>query len=191
MGNWNPATAGERVQEQAFTDGDGGNEREVCQNFDEVFARHEKWFRVLPEVSGWYVGARPHVQPRQPRIDRILLPSRELMAAGWHLGPVGVEIKRPGEKIGRAICQALDYAHAVFPISGGCTVSLEWIFIWPFDKAIGDIASIMSQNRIGSARSWNGVDIQLKTDSLNILNATPGTITQISTPRCGYKVGSR
>lgn len=191
MGSWNQSTAGERIHEQAFTDGEGGCEAEVWRDFDEVFRLHERWFRVLPEVTGWYVGPRPHILPKQPRIDRILLPSRELMAAGWRLGPVGVECKRKGEKIGPAICQALDYSHAVFPISGGCTVALEWIFIWPIDKVTGDIASIMSQNRIGCARSWNGVDIQLKTDSLNILEATPGNITRISTPRCGYKVGSR
>lgn len=182
---------GEKIHEQAFTDCAGGTEAEVCQGFDGVFALNHRWFRVLSEVPGWYVSARPRREIKQPRIDRILLPTRELMAEGWCLGPVGVELKRGGEKIGRAVCQALDYANAAFPISGGCTVYLEWVFIWPITSVTGDIASIMTQNRIGWASSWNGVEIVLKAGGGNVLRCNPDQVHSVSRPACGYKAGSR
>ncbi len=185
------AYIGERFHEQIRTDGKGGVEADVWLDFDEVFQRHSKWFTILREVRGWYVGARPHCPVQQPRIDRILMPTKALRECGWHMGPVGVECKRRDEKIGRAVCQALDYSHSAFPLTAGLTVNLEWIFIWPVSGVTGDLASIMAQNRIGWASSWNGVDVQLKGGDGKILDATPENIQHIRTPRCGYKVGSR
>lgn len=182
---------GEHVTSLATTDAGKAIESEVWNDFDAVFRLHDKWFTVIREVEGWYISGRSHVQPKRPRIDRILLPTANLRGCGWDLGPVGIECKRQGDKLGPAVCQAIDYSHAVFPITGGLTVNLEWIFVWPVSSVSGDVASIMSQNRIGWASSWNGVDVQLKAGDCNALDVTPSSIISIKTPKCGYKVGSR
>lgn len=118
------------------------------------------------------------------------MPTRELRNdCGWNIGPVGVELKRESEKIGRAVCQCLDYSHAVFPLTGGLTCMLEWVFVWPVESVTGDLASVMVQNRIGWGCSYRG-EIVLKCGGLNILKADAGK-ARFNRPTAGYKQGSR
>lgn len=177
--------------EAAYTETGDAEEAVVAESFDTLLDRLDRWFSVEREVVGWYMSNRIKVDAKRPRIDRILRPKRELLRKGWRLGPVGVELKREGAKIGPAISQALDYSHAVFPFSDvGSTVCLEWVFIWPVKKVTGDLASVMAQNRIcWACTSWDG-GLQLQDATRTILIATPSG-AEYKQPVCGYKVGSR
>ena len=115
-------------------------------------------FWLCKEVCGAFVQPRPCQNDRTLhglRIDRLLLPSPKLRELGWEYGAIGIEVKKSGVKIGPAISQAIDYSRAVWtlPDFGNIRVWLDWIFIWPMVKQHGPIASVLAQNRIGSASS--------------------------------------
>ncbi len=180
----------ERIYNAAFTENGGGDESDVAADFDASVATLSRWFTCEREVTGWYVSQRARIELKRPRIDRILLPTRELRNdCGWDLGPIGIEMKRRSEKIGRAVSQALDYSHAVFPVCGWVTCMLEWVFIWPVASVTGDWASVMVQNRIGWA-SYDFESFILAAGGMNVLRADSSTAT-FHKPKCGYKVGSR
>ena len=178
-----------KAYEQSRMIGEHANESDCWAEFDATMQTLEQYFVVHREVTGWYTQGRPHCQPKRPRIDRIISPREPLRALGWDLGPVGVECKRSHEKAGPAISQAIDYQRALFPISGSLTVSLEWVFIWPMEDPKGDIASIMSNQRIGFMSPL--------ADGITF-GCGDGFIQRVTTsgvryrrPQCGYKVGSR
>lgn len=104
-------------------------------------------FRSYAEVPGYYLAARIHRQPKSARIDRILFPTPKLRDAGWST-PIGVELKRSGERVGAAVSQAIDYTYAAFEVAG-TFVHLELIFLWPLEKQGYAIKSVMTQNGIG------------------------------------------
>lgn len=176
--------------EQARTVGNHSVETDCWSEFDAVMATLDVYFKVMKEVTGWYLQPRSHCQPKQPRIDRILLPREPLRAQGWDLGPVGVECKRSGEKLGPVISQAIDYQRAVFPIHGGMTVNLEWTFIWPSGVVAGDLGSIMAQQRIGHMQPrGNGIEFGCGDGYAQSISVEYGV--RYRRPSCGYKVGSR
>lgn len=176
--------------ERARAAGNHAAEADCWADFDDVMAKLVDYFGVLREVTGWYIQPRAHVAPKQPRIDRILTPKKALRDAGWDIGPVGVECKKSGEKLGPAISQAIDYGRAVFPISGSCTVNLEWIFLWPSGVVAGDIGSIMAQQRIGHMqRLGDGIEFGCGDGYARTVSVEYGV--HYRRPTCGYKVGSR
>lgn len=90
------------------------------------------------------------------RIDRVLVPTPELIDRGWTAGEIGVEIKRSGERIGPPIAQALDYRRALWQIPsthGPRNIRLSYVFIWPCQGSGGNLASIMQQHRVGTVHS--------------------------------------
>ncbi len=148
-------------------------------------------FRVFREVQGYYMAARPERQAKDARIDRILVPTKEMQHLGW-TATIGIEGKRSGADMGPAICQAIDYTWAVFRC-GSIYLYPEYIFLWPAEKATGVVASIMAQNRIGVARP------PTKHRGLNFIYADTNVITfhadkdaEIQQPPgAGRKTGSR
>lgn len=126
--------------------GDWADEAGACAEFDRRIAG-SGLFRSYPEVNGFYLAARVHRQPKSARIDRILIPTPKLKDAGW-TSTIGVEIKASGEKLGPALCQAIDYTYAAFDI-GGTFVHPEMIFLWPLQKQTRAVKSVMVQNGIG------------------------------------------
>lgn len=133
-------------------------EENACGEFDGMLntCRNDEgahWFRVEREVIGSLM--QPHAfcnECYSVRIDRVLIPLLPAIQAGWRWGSIGVECKNSGVKIGRAVCQALDYRRSVFKLSSGNICALDQVFIWPVDRVSGDIASVMMQNRIGIVR---------------------------------------
>lgn len=181
-----------RIFEQARTTGGHAVETDCWAEFDAVMGSLENYFGVQREVTGWYLQPRSHCKPKQPRIDRIITPKRPLIQAGWDLGPVGVECKRSGEKLGPIISQCLDYQKAVFPIGHGYSVCLEWVFVWPSGVVPGDIGSIMAQQRIGTMQPLplgRGVALGCGDGFDNTISVDHGV--RYRRPVCGYKVGSR
>lgn len=147
-------------------------------------------FRVFKQITGHYVHPRYGTAIKAPRIDRILWPLEALIKQGWDIGPIGVECKRSGEKIGPPISQMLDYSRALWQMPTGTVVHCKWVFLWPLGTVGGPIASIMAQNRLGSAiNSWSG-RLQLSTGGQNFASFVDGKV-DLRPIRCGDKVGSR
>ena len=176
-------TAGQFVDEPAS-----------CQAFDDAIER-SGWFRVHREVRGEYLFRRPGCEQAQPRIDRILVPTSVAMAAGWSMGFVGVEIKKSGTKLGKIVAQCMDYATACWRMPNGCRYVTEWVFIFPAEQPIGDLASVMAQHRIGTAktgysRGEGRSGIILQAGGLNVFENVYGAAS-CKPPVSGTKVGSR
>lgn len=101
-------------------------------------------------MEGRYQYFRPGQDLQTPRIDRILLPNSRLKEAGWTLGPIGVELKRSGTKLGPPFCQLVSYSHATFKI-GNTWIVPEWYFLWPAERLTGPLQSILAGQRCGGA----------------------------------------
>lgn len=132
------------------TSGYWQTEQEAAQAFDNAIEDLGGLFRVYKEVEGRYQYFRPAQDLKTPRIDRILVPTTELKLAGWDLGPIGVELKKSGAKLGPPLCQLIDYTHATWNLNGNWVV-LEWYFLWPVDKLTGPLQSILAGQRCGGA----------------------------------------
>ncbi len=127
------------------------------------------------------------------RIDRVLIPLLPAMQMGWRWGCVGVEIKKSDTKLGKAVCQALDYRRSVFRLPNGNLTMLDQVFIWPVDEVSGDIASVMMQNRVGIARyDEDCYAIQFMFNGVIALGMRGGFRCNASVlDSAGRKVGSR
>ena len=181
------------ISERLATSGEYQTEDDSCARFDAVIESHPDLFQAIKEVKGWYAQPQFNTEVKDARIDRVLIPQPRLVKAGWVLGPIGVEIKRSNIKAGPAISQALDYSRCVFKIDRGSMprIVLEWVFIWPIEKAYCDIGSIMTQNRIGCAFATHSGRLTFRTDSINLIVVNPDGTVSVTLPRCGRKRGSR
>jgi len=145
-------------------------------------------FDVSKEVVGSYVSYRPGRVDRGARIDRVLLPKKRLLDAGWDRD-IGIEIKRSGEKIGKPLAQAIDYMNCAWSVRNHL-VLLRNVFLWPYERQHSSIESVMLQNGIGVVygNRYNLITFKLEKTVIDVdLN---GEI-RVSAPVCGTKVGSR
>ena len=169
------------------TEGEWPDEPSACDALDEILARTQL-FSVHKECTGRYLFRL--AGDSEPRIDRILVPTAMLLSLGWNLGIVGIECKASGVKLGPVVSQGLDYSRAVFPVCG-TEVLLRWIFIWPLNKYFNDLASIMTQNRIGGAWTSKYALFDLRVDALHLLKYSHDGNVELRAPVSGQKVGSR
>jgi len=138
------------------TTGEWKTEAEAWEDFDRVIDQSAA-FKVYREVEGFYVQPRSCTEDKSASIDRILCPLRKAIDAGWPDGAFGVEGKKSGTKIGKIVAQAMDYSRCAFHLDSGFVILLPWVFIFPADGQLGDLASVMAHNRIGTAcLSLNG-----------------------------------
>jgi len=172
-------------------------EDEAMQRFD-ALAAESNCFRIYSEVSGELIQPRVGCEEKSVRIDRILIPLPRLVQAGWVHGPIGVEGKRHDEKAGKAICQALDYQRAIFDLGTadaklkGFRVTLEWIFLWPFEPDRGEVASVMAQNRLGCCfRKYDGELLRFTADQTIGIQIKSDGVLFVRELKTGRKVGSR
>lgn len=174
-----------------YTIGDWTTEAQSAAALDRALLACGLW-TVYREVCGTVVQPRPSQPDRSVRIDRLLVPNERLAAAGWKHGVIGVEIKRSGVKIGQPIAQAMDYSRATWTLPvGGIRVWLDWIFLWPVGKQHGTTASILAQNRIGTASADQWTTLHLRTGEHNVLRVGADEQIEIGTAANGQKVGSR
>lgn len=173
----------------AYTAGQWATEAESAAAFDTA-VDPELW-RLHREVPGVLAQPRPQQPARTLRIDRVLVPTDRLINAGWQQGIIGCEIKRSGEKIGPPIAQAMDYSRAVWTLPGGFRVWLDWVFIWPMARQVGPIASVLAQNRIGSAESSEWDRLKLNSGGVNVIRVGWNGDICIGSATNGAKVGSR
>ena len=79
--------------ESFYTCGNFKTEDDACESFDDIIEKLG-CFHMYKEISGKYIST-PHFKSIKEgaRIDRILLPRKELLDLGLH-GAIGVEIKK-------------------------------------------------------------------------------------------------
>lgn len=175
-----------------YTDGFWQDEDAAKAELDARLLRCVNLFAVHPEVTGYYLQPRYLTSEKAPRIDRLLVPKARLIDAGWTYGVIGVECKRSGMKLGPVIAQCQDYGRAVFKSKlSSVSVACEWVFIWPLQDVRGDLASVMTQNRIGGLFAPRCGLLNFKTACGTILDVRGEQDFRIGRVAAGCKVGSR
>jgi hypothetical protein len=176
-------------------DGNYATEESACRALDAALDQHRDQVEVVKEVVGQYLLPRPCSKDQRARIDRIVIPRRPLVEAGWTLGPFGIEVKRSGKKAGPTICQAMDYARALYVMPQdssipGHRIVLSWIFLFPLKEMGGDLSSIMMQHRIG--RCWlSSHSLSFGGDGIWAINLRANGEYDAKPLASGQKVGSR
>lgn len=173
-----------------FTSGAYRDEATSALAFDAIVSG-TRLFNSHPEVWGEMVQPRMGQEFKRMRIDRILTPTKELRDAGWDMGPIGVELKKSGVKIGPVLAQAGDYLRSVWQMPHGYNVMLDFVAIWPIEKQHGTTASFMMQNRIGAISSSRWKTLRITCGERVLLDIpTLGRMT-VSCKNFGRKAGSR
>lgn len=176
-----------------LTAGEWATEVESVAALDAAIAR-TGLFHVYREVPGRLVHPRPCQDDKTVRIDRVLLPNARCRLAGWQFGAVGIEAKASGVKLGRPVSQLLDYGRSVWVIAdlGGLEVWLGLAFLWPLEGQHGPVASVMAQNRVGSAWITRHGTLELRSGQELVLGADwVDESIKVGTSAIGRKVGSR
>lgn len=174
-----------------YTDGDWPDEDQAKAELDRRLSLCGL-FQSFPEVTGEYTQPRYQAERKDPRIDRLLIPTARLVTAGWRYGVVGVECKKSGMKLGPVVAQCQDYGRAVFKSPrSGISVTCEWVFIWPLEKPRGDIASVMTQNRIGGLWGSGYNLLNFHSACGSILRVTDAERFDIGKVTAGRRTGSR
>ncbi len=149
-------------------------------------------FRIYSEVRGVLMQPRPGQIDRAVRIDRLLVPTERLYEHGWHHGVIGVEIKRSGVRIGPPLAQAMDYVRSSWAIRG-VWMQLGGVFVWPMDKQYGPLASVMINQRVGSASFSSWSQLHLRFGEQTVLRVDRDGLVTVGyqSVDSGRKVGSR
>lgn len=143
----------------------------------------------------WGIGK----EKNEYRIDFVLCPTKQCLAIGWDLGPIGVEVKKyplVGKDAGKAISQMMDYQIAEFRLPDGDEKELSMIFLYSSSASksyAGTEASIMMQEGIGLVRTFK------KSMSFQLVHANGNcpifdydvANAKYSRPKFGYKTGHR
>jgi hypothetical protein len=148
-------------------------------------------FSVRPQVWGYPLQPRCGTELKKLRIDYILLPSKPLLSAGWDLGPVGLECKKSGEKIGPPLSQMMDYSRAGWDIRDGYSILLKYIFLFPMERQGGPIASLMAQNRLGGVEVTHDDRLKFFSGEKVMLVCGPESQFEYRATNQGFKAGSR
>jgi hypothetical protein len=178
------------------TCGSWSDEKESACAFDRI-ASQTGLFEIHREVCGVLIQPRLCQVERSMRIDRVLVPTPTLLNMGWTHGPIGVELKRSGEKLGRPLAQMDDYSRSIWTMSNGTNLWLTYIFLWPAPKLSGTVASSLAQRRLGTVypnnNRWSDPALRFFSGEVHILNACvklDGTYLGKS-DSVGRKAGSR
>lgn len=156
--------------------GDFADEAAGLVVFDQL-VENSGLFVMLREVSGWMLFKHGQSEEKTKiRIDRILMPTNKLLDAGWKNGFIGVEGKKPGEKMGDAINQSIDYMRAVFvsPKTGG-RIMLNWCALYPFEYPSGPTESVLAQQRLVTCSPFDR-SLTFKSSGKNLLRSWNDTI---------------
>ena len=168
-------------------------EVEACVDLDRVLADCGM-FTVYTEVRGHLLQSRAGQEIKTMRVDRLLTPTGAAIDAGWSLGAIAIEVKRDAATAGRAIAQAMDYSRSVWDIGrGGVLIHSPFVFLWPFEKVSGPMASLMAHQRIGTAQPerWTG-GLKLSCGENVVADLMPGGfVIRAGALSFGRKAGSR
>lgn len=131
------------------TTGPYGTEEEAKSAF--ISHVDDSHWEVLSEVTGQVLYPKLGCQTTSVRADYVLFPKEPLGSDGWSVGPICVEVKKSGAKLGPVICQAQDYMRCAFEAPSGLVFIPRFCVIFPLRRVAGNLQSIMSDGRIGLA----------------------------------------
>lgn len=171
--------------------GDWATEAASAAEFDRRVEASGLFGKVYREVKGFYLQPKFQSDTLRPRIDRILMPSNELVRAGWPHGPIGVEIEASGVKLAGPIQQLVDYTRAVWTIKEGFNLMLEWLFLWPWDCGKGNMESMAVQQRIGGAFGNQWTPIIFRSSTRTAIAKKQDGMILASRLHSGKKTGHR
>ena len=91
------------------------------QEAKSAFISHvdDSLWTVFSEVTGEVLYPKIGCRTTSVRADYVLFPKEPLESSGWCLGPICVEVKRSGARLGPEICQAQDYMRCAFRLPSG------------------------------------------------------------------------
>jgi len=143
------------------TSGEHAYEADAEKEFDSAVEKSGLFYNER-EIWGHILTDRKMIGTKRIRIDRLLIPKHCLVGLGWEHGPIGVELKRSNEKLGRPMSQVFDYQNALYMVPKllYSRISPKMFFIFPLEKCHGEIASIMAQHWIGSACCVRGASYE-------------------------------
>lgn len=169
------------------------SERESAAELDRLLIPWVGHFNVYHEVRGKLLQPKLLQEKLNLRIDRILVPRRPAIDAGWGHGAVGIEIKKPGIPLGPAIAQSIDYCRSAWFVQG-VWLLLSCVFLWPVEKQSGPLASLLTDTRVGTV-DWhrgNGLRFALGEEVVLRLGTYGQPDVFLTTDRhSGRRVGSR
>lgn len=152
---------------------------------------------VAHEVRGEVIQPKIGVEKSAVSADYILFPKENIIAQGWTIGPICVEVKRSGVKLGHVFSQAQDYLRCLFTVPGGlecAPVGMKFMpmfcVIFPLDLVGGAFQSAMSHSRVG--HSHVGIDgrLRLYLNGAQAYSQTGGVFLRAAL-KSGNKFGSR
>ena len=162
------------------------------------FIRHingDHWF-VDGEVDGSAVFPKQDCHSINVRADYILWPKQSLISQGWSVGPIVVEVKKSGHKLGPLITQALDYMRCQFRSGDkespnyGVTVRPSFCIVFPLAKIQETLQSVMSHERIGHAHIGDDGRLLFYLNGKVVYTETGGVFL-CDALRSGRKFGSK
>jgi hypothetical protein len=179
------------------TSGEWWTEEDACKAFDEAVIRSGA-FTIWREVSGECIQPLAGINIKNRyRIDRVLFPTEKLREAGWTKGLIGVEIKRSSINAGPPVSQMMDYLRCIWNSPKKIKVQLDYVFLFPLQKTMGTIASLMAQNRVGTCfldnheqSEWHRLAFFLGEQKVVVCYLNKGVI-EVGNLNVGSKTGSR
>lgn len=130
------------------------------------FLRHvnDDHWEVLSEVTGRAIFPKHDCDPASVRVDYVLFPKESLITSGWTAGPICIEVKRSGKKLGPVVSQAIDYMRCCFTVSrgqySGLTFRPKFCIVFPLARVQESLQSVMASERVGHAHV--GIDSKLR-----------------------------
>lgn len=151
--------------------------------------RDDHW-DVDQEVGGEVVFPKPGCRATTVRVDYVLWPKKTLVESGWGVGPICVEVKRSGVKLGPVICQAQDYMRCVLNGPNGLKFRPQFCVIFPLARVGEAVQSIMSDARIGHAHIGEDGLLRIYLNGQKAYGQRGGIFLR-SALKSGNKFGSR
>lgn len=166
-------------------------EVESVTALDTILGEHKNLWTIYSEVCGQLIQPGYAQQDKSLRIDRILIPRKEFVELGWQHGAIGFECKKSGEKIGPPIAQSTDYSRSLFRLDNGVKIWLDMVFVWPMAPQHGPLASILYQQRVGSAYCHSWARLKLKLGEVHVLSIDREGTLEIGNAQAQRKAGCR
>jgi hypothetical protein len=167
----------------------------IPREFFNIYKECKGEIQFIKPIKQLYINWKKTKIPKYMKIDYILEPTEKLLKAGWEIGCIGVEVKRTNERMyGKILSQIFDYQNCLFEITGNNNkIPLSMIFLFPYERFYGLMASIMLQEGIGVIRDYqqHGVFELLHGNGMNPILSIRGKGVQINRPKFGYIIGSK
>jgi hypothetical protein len=158
----------------------------------EDFIRHvnDDHWDVYQEVSGQVIHPKQDCHATKVMADYLLWPKRFLVSQGWMVGPIIVEVKRSGYKLGPLLSQAFDYMRCQFSPIPGVTVKPKFCVVFPLSRVQETVQSIMSHERVGHSHVAEDGRLRIYLNGIQAYTETGGVFLR-NVERSGRKFGSK